>query len=103
MRKYYGRRIEPLGPVEMIRLGVAPNPEVSENAQALYVSHLHLDHVGLLSTTYPSTPIVFPGKDIARATRSLPTPTAKTNNTDTQTKTFDTNTYRGTRTNVKTL
>jgi len=68
MRKYYGGRIEPLGPVEMIRLGVAPNPEVSENAQALYVSHLHLDHVGLLSTTYPLTPIVFPDKDIARAT-----------------------------------
>jgi hypothetical protein len=35
--------------------------------------------------------------------RALSTPTAKTNNTDTQTKTLDTNTYGGTRTNVKTF
>jgi ribonuclease J len=68
MRRYYGGRIEPLGPAEMIKLGVVPSPEVTEGTQALYISHLHLDHVGLLSTAYSSTPIVFPDRDIARAT-----------------------------------
>jgi ribonuclease J len=68
MRRYYGGRVEPLGPVEMIKLGVVTNPEVTEDAQALYISHLHLDHVGLLSAVYSSTPIVFPDKDIAKET-----------------------------------
>ena len=70
MRRYYGGRVEPLGPVEMIKLGVVTDPEVTEDAQALYISHLHLDHVGLLSAVYSSTPIVFPDNDIAKETIS---------------------------------
>lgn len=68
MRKFYGGRIEPLGPAEMIRLGVSPEPAVTESASALYISHLHLDHIGLLSTVHSSTAIVFPDKDVARGT-----------------------------------
>jgi Predicted hydrolase of the metallo-beta-lactamase superfamily len=68
MRKFYGGRIEPLGPAEMVKLGVAHDPAIVEGASALYVSHLHLDHVGLLSTVYTSTKIVFPDKEVAKNT-----------------------------------
>jgi ribonuclease J len=39
-----------------------------EGASAVYISHLHLDHVGLLLTIDPSTRVVLPDRDVARAT-----------------------------------
>jgi ribonuclease J len=68
MRRFYGGRIEPLGPVEMSKLGIVPDPTVVEGASAVYISHLHLDHVGLLLTIDPSTRVVLPDRDVARAT-----------------------------------
>jgi len=68
IRRFYGGRIEPLGPAEMIRLDIIPNPTLTEDASALYISHLHLDHVGLLSTVHTSTAIVFPDREAAKIT-----------------------------------
>jgi ribonuclease J len=68
MRRFYGGRVEPLGPVEMSNLGIVPDPTVTEGASAVYISHLHLDHVGLLSAVDSSTRIVLPDRDVAKAT-----------------------------------
>ncbi|MEZ0345346.1 MAG: MBL fold metallo-hydrolase [Infirmifilum sp.] len=47
-RRLYGYRIRPLGPVELRATGVLPPLEKLQEAKALYITHLHLDHLGLL-------------------------------------------------------
>ena len=59
-RSIYSGRIEPLGPTEMRSLGVIPDLDVYSNAESLYISHAHLDHVGLLSSVPPEVEVVLP-------------------------------------------
>lgn len=68
LKRVYGGRITPLGPLEMQRLGVIPDAEVYEDADALYISHGHLDHVGLLYEVPHDVKIVVPSKRIFDAT-----------------------------------
>lgn len=70
LRKFYGGRIEPLGPVELRSIGVVPPLDVFQNAQALYISHLHLDHVGLLSLIPPTLRIKVPSIEVLSNTLS---------------------------------
>jgi len=46
-RRLYGFRVRPRGPDELRELGVLPSLEALERAEALYITHLHLDHLGL--------------------------------------------------------
>ena len=48
LRKFYRGRVTPLGSGELRSIGAIPPTEVFDGAEALYISHLHLDHVGLL-------------------------------------------------------
>ncbi|MEM4467822.1 MAG: MBL fold metallo-hydrolase [Candidatus Nezhaarchaeales archaeon] len=60
LRRFYGGKIEPLGPTELRSLGIVPPVDVFQEAQALYISHLHLDHTGLLSLIPPTLRVKVP-------------------------------------------
>jgi len=47
-KRLYGFRVRPRGPLELRSVGVLPPYEVVEGAEALYVTHFHMDHLGLL-------------------------------------------------------
>lgn len=64
LRRYYGGRIQPVGPSELVSLGAIPTPNIFEDANSLYISHFHLDHLGLLSALPPGTKIYVPSADI---------------------------------------
>ena len=49
MGKYYSGFVEPKGIAEMRELGILPKPEWYENVNDIYISHMHLDHLGALS------------------------------------------------------
>ena len=49
MNKFYSGFIAPSGVVELRNIGVLPKPEWYEGADAIYISHMHLDHLGALS------------------------------------------------------
>lgn len=68
LRQFYGGRITPLGPREMQDMGAIPGAEVYENAEALYISHGHLDHVGLLYEVPDWVKIVVPNREVFDAT-----------------------------------
>ena len=68
LKRIYGGRITPLGPREMQSLGVIPDAEVYEGAEALYISHGHLDHVGLLYEVPDDVKIVVPSRRVFEAT-----------------------------------
>ena len=47
-KKFYGARLRPSGPMELREIGVLPPYGELEDVDALYVTHYHLDHLGLL-------------------------------------------------------
>jgi len=47
-RKYYGMYTQPLDAQELRSLGALPSADVMLNAKAIFISHLHLDHLGSL-------------------------------------------------------
>lgn len=47
-RKYYGMYTQPLDAQELRSLGALPPADVMLNAKAIFISHLHLDHLGSL-------------------------------------------------------
>jgi len=49
LNKYYSHRIEPRGIPELRRLGIIPPKEVYQDVSAIYITHFHLDHLGLLA------------------------------------------------------
>ncbi|MEM2936567.1 MAG: hypothetical protein QW231_05265 [Candidatus Bathyarchaeia archaeon] len=49
MANYYSGSVMPQGIAELRELGVVPKPEWYEGANAIYISHMHLDHLGVLS------------------------------------------------------
>lgn len=48
-RRYYGGFIEPQTLRELWEAGVIPPPDAYEGVDAVFVSHMHLDHLGALS------------------------------------------------------
>ena len=60
LRRLYGGRIEPLGPLELRAVGAIPPLEALQEASAIYISHFHLDHTGLLSSIPPEVSIKIP-------------------------------------------
>lgn len=49
MANYYSSFVTPRGIAELRNLGMVPKAEWYQNANAIYVSHMHLDHLGALS------------------------------------------------------
>ena len=47
--RYYSLLIQPRGLYELRGLGVVPNPQVFRDVDDVYISHMHLDHLGVLS------------------------------------------------------
>jgi ribonuclease J len=60
LRKFYGGRIEPLGLSELRSLKIIPPLDALQGSSSLYISHLHLDHTGLLSSVPPEVSIKVP-------------------------------------------
>ena len=64
MSNYYSTFVAPKGITEPRNLGILPKAEWYEESSAIYISHMHLDHLGALSnipseikTHLPSLPI----------------------------------------------
>jgi len=49
MKRYYSFMVSPTGLAELRSLGVLPKPEWYRDAQDIYITHMHLDHLGALS------------------------------------------------------
>ncbi|MEM3648087.1 MAG: MBL fold metallo-hydrolase [Thermoproteota archaeon] len=49
MSRYYSGFIAPRGVAELRSIGVIPKPEWYEDVSTVYISHMHLDHLGALS------------------------------------------------------
>jgi len=49
MRRYYSFTVSPTSLAELRGLGVLPKPEWYVNVQDIYITHMHLDHLGALS------------------------------------------------------
>ena len=47
--RYYSLLIQPRGLRELRSLGVVPSPQVFRDVDEVYISHMHLDHLGVLS------------------------------------------------------
>jgi len=67
LRTYYRGRIQPLGLGELRSVGAIPPPSVFEGADAVYISHFHLDHLGLLGALPPGTGVYVPSSRILEA------------------------------------
>jgi len=68
IKKFYGGRIEPLGPSELRAVNAIPPLKAFQGASALYISHLHLDHIGLLNSIPPEVSIKVPSMSILEKT-----------------------------------
>jgi ribonuclease J len=68
LRKFYGGRIEPLGLSELRAIGALPPLDALHGASAIYISHLHLDHTGLLSSIPPDVSIKVPSVRVLEGT-----------------------------------
>jgi ribonuclease J len=68
IKKFYGGRIEPLGPSELRAIKAIPPLEAFQGASALYISHLHLDHIGLLNSIPPEVSIKVPSMSVLEKT-----------------------------------
>ena len=64
MNKFYSSFITPKSITELRNLGVAPKPEWYEGINGIYISHMHLDHLGFLSNIPIETKVYLPSKKI---------------------------------------
>ena len=60
LKRYYRGRIQPLGINELRSIGAIPPLNVFEGIDALYISHFHLDHLGLLGALPPGIRVYVP-------------------------------------------
>mgnify|MGYP001078044832 CR=1 FL=1 len=60
MNNYYTRNLAPQGITELRDLGVLPKAEWYEDASGIYITHLHLDHLGALSNIPFETKVHLP-------------------------------------------
>jgi len=66
-KAFYSRFIQPTGIPELRKLGIIPPPEAYENVNTIYISHFHLDHLGLLSNIPCETVVKLPSLKIYQA------------------------------------
>lgn len=64
MGKFYSGFITPKGIVELRNIGVLPKPEWYNGVDAIYISHMHLDHLGALSNIPQETKVKIPSMTI---------------------------------------
>ncbi len=60
-RKYYNANVQPGGPSEMEKLHIVPDVQ---EYKTFFISHLHLDHLGLLHRLNPDTTVYVPNNDV---------------------------------------
>ena len=64
LKEFYGISIQPDSIEELRELGVLPPREAYQDVDQIYITHLHLDHLGSLNV--PSEPSIYlPSKEIA--------------------------------------
>ena len=66
LRRYYGGRIQPLGINELRSVGAIPPLDVFEDIDGLYISHFHLDHLGLLGALPSGTRVYVPSVSVLK-------------------------------------
>jgi len=64
MKKFYSGFISPRGVAELREIGALPKPEWYEGANAIYISHMHLDHLGALSNIPQETTVKIPSNAV---------------------------------------
>ena len=64
MARYYSGFISPTGLAELRELGVLPQAEWYRDADAIYITHMHLDHLGALSNIPIETKVYLPSLTI---------------------------------------
>jgi ribonuclease J len=62
--RYFDRTVQPSGVMELRKLAVLPKEEWYKDATDVYVTHLHLDHLGVLSNVPPRIKVHLPGHSI---------------------------------------
>lgn len=62
--KYFSNSIQPLGIMELRRMNVLPKEEWYKDAEDIYITHLHLDHLGALSNIPSDIDVHLPGGSI---------------------------------------
>ncbi|MEM3593555.1 MAG: MBL fold metallo-hydrolase [Candidatus Jordarchaeaceae archaeon] len=60
MSRYYAGFVTPRGVAELRELGILPKSEWYEDVDGIYVSHMHLDHLGALSNIPAETEAFLP-------------------------------------------
>lgn len=60
MGRYYSGLVMPQGVAELRELGVFPRAEWYENVDGIYITHMHLDHLGALSNIPVETRVYLP-------------------------------------------
>jgi len=64
MNRFYSSFITPRGITELRNIGVLPNPEWYEGTDGVYISHMHLDHLGALSNIPHKTKVYLPSRAV---------------------------------------
>ena len=64
MSKYYSGFIAPRGVAELRDIGAIPMPEWYKGANTIYISHMHLDHLGALSNIPCETKVKLPSMPV---------------------------------------
>jgi len=64
LKKYYRGKIQPIGINELRSVGVIPPLSVFNGIDAVYISHFHLDHLGLLGSLPHGTKVYVPSQTI---------------------------------------
>jgi ribonuclease J len=62
--KYFSNWVQPKGIMELRKLGILPKEEWYKDVQSIYISHLHLDHLGALSNIPEGIQVYLPGNSI---------------------------------------
>lgn len=62
--RYFSQWIQPSGVMELRKLGVVPKEEWYQSVDELYITHLHLDHLGALSNIPSGIKLHIPGLSI---------------------------------------
>jgi len=66
LNKYFRGDIKPLGPRELRDVGAIPPIEAFDNVTAVYISHFHLDHLGLLDPLPVGAKVYVPSLEILK-------------------------------------
>lgn len=64
LERFYSNFITPSGVAELRSIGAIPQPEWYEDATVIYISHLHLDHLGALANIPGEIKVKLPGMAI---------------------------------------